>query len=540
MSEEQTPRSVVGGFAGSGRGATEGMALVGLLVTDAGRRLRLFSGIGIGVFAAGTVLSGTVASAVGRGDHSRGVMLTLCVVLLLLSIGVHAYARRREVSSRALVRTGLAYVVMAAAAMAAAETVFAARGAPEWTGVSGICVWLVLFPLIIPCLPRQALLAAMASATMLPLAYVVKIAAGGVPAPADVLVRWWGPVYFCGGLSTAAAFSIHRMARSLAAAQAKVPGAGRYELAERLADGGMGQVWRARHSALPHDVAVKLIRPVAAAEGRTEIAEELVRRFEFEARAVALLRSPHTVRLYDFGLSESGELFAVMEYLSGLDLHRLVEADGVQPPGRVIHILDQICLSLAEAHDKGLVHRDVKPANIMLCRLGRQSDVVKVLDFGLVGAINPDPGSLTGDERNSTVSGTPGYIAPELLRGAVANERSDLYALGVVAYWLLTGTRLFPREDGGEDLAAQMTLPPEDPSVRRGEPVPADLTDVVLRLVAMHPEDRPASAMALRSELSACADAGAWTEEEADRWWTCRQETLRAKDAESESETLLS
>jgi hypothetical protein len=195
------------------------MALLGLLVTDTGRRLRLLSGIGIGVFAAGVLLTLVVADAVGQPDHSRVVMRTLCGMLLVLSIGVHLIARRSAASSTVLVRTGLTYVVLAAAAMAVAETILAAQRPPSWTGVSGICVWLVLFPLIIPCLPGQALFAAMASASMLPLSYLGKIAAGGDPMPVEALVRWWGPVLFCGGLSTASAFSIHRMARSLAVAQ---------------------------------------------------------------------------------------------------------------------------------------------------------------------------------------------------------------------------------------------------------------------------------------------------------------------------------
>jgi serine/threonine-protein kinase len=517
--ETLTPESLTPGFSGSGPGATDGMALIGLLVTDAGRRLRLFSGIGIGIFAAGIPLSTLLPKALGRPAVTRDVMFGLCVVLLVFSVAVHLYARRKEVSSRALVRTGLLYVVLAAAAMAGAETILYLDRLPEWAGVSGICIWIVLFPLIIPCLPRQALGTALASASMLPLFYFVQLALGGSSAPVEVLVRWWGPVYFCAGLSIAAAVSIHRIARALAAARSEVGHSGRYELVEPLSEGGMGQVWRARHVLLPHDVAVKLIRPVAEAGGSPATAEDLVKRFRLEAHAVALLRSPHTVRLYDYGVSDSGELFAVMEFLNGYDLKRLVEEHGVLPPARVLHVLDQVCLSLAEAHEKGLVHRDVKPANVMVCRLGAQSDFVKVLDFGLVGAMGHAPESLSGQEQRSTVAGTPGYIAPEVLRGETSDHRADLYAIGVVAYWLLTGTTLFPREDGGEELVRHLTEKPEAPAARLGRDLPEDLTEIVLRLLKKHPDDRPPTALALRRELRACADAGGWTEVDADRWW---------------------
>jgi serine/threonine-protein kinase len=354
---------------------------------------------------------------------------------------------------------------------------------------------------------------------MLPLFYCAQLAFGGARLPGEVLVKWWGPVYICAGLSFAAALSIRRTAKALAAAREEVRDVGRYELVEKLSEGGMGQVWRARHRFLPHDVAVKMIRPAAEAGGSSSAAADLVRRFHLEAQAVAMLTSPNTVHLFDYGVSESGELFAVMEYLNGLDLKRLVEEHGVLPPGRVVHLLGQICLSLAEAHEKGLVHRDLKPANLMVCRLGCQSDFVKVLDFGLVGAMSHFPESLTGDEKTSTVSGTPGFIAPEVLRSGAASERSDLYSLGVVAYWLLTGTTLFPRDDGGEEIGRHLTDVPEDPGKRRGAPVPADLTAIVLRLLEKDPARRPASALELRREVRAVGAAGTWTEEEAKRWW---------------------
>jgi serine/threonine-protein kinase len=237
-----------------------------------------------------------------------------------------------------------------------------------------------------------------------------------------------------------------------------------------------------------------------------------------EAHAIAQLRSPNTVRLFDYGVGDDGELFAVMEFLNGFDLHTLVERFGVLPPARVIPLLDQVCLSLAEAHDKGLVHRDVKPANLMLCQLGCQSDLVKVLDFGLVGSFGQPTEARSGAE-GEPISGTPGYIAPEVLRGARADARSDMYAVGAVAYWLLTGTTLFPRDGGGEDIGRHLTDSAVDPAVRRGEALPQDLTSLVLRLVSRNPDDRPQSVQELRRALRACASSEAWTEDDANSWW---------------------
>jgi len=495
------------------------MALIGLLATDAGRRLRVFSALGMGIFAAGAVLASVVPPALGGGDEAGPVLRTLCLALFALSLLIHLFARRSGASPAAVVRVGLLYVVVASGAMAMTESLLAGGGTSEWRGVSGIGIWIVLFPLIIPCLPRQALAVSLASAAMLPLCYGVQRSFGGQPLPGALLVKWWAPVFFCAGLSFVAALSVHRLARALAEARAAARKAGRYELVERVGEGGMGQVWRARHALLPHDVAVKIIRPAGGAAARPEEAQEIAHRFRREAEAVALLSSQSTVRLFDYGVDEEGELFAVMEYLRGYDLQRLVEEYGVLPPERVIHLLDQICLSLAEAHAVGLVHRDIKPANLMVCRLGQISDVVKVLDFGLVGAIEPDAAVLTGAGQESTVAGTPGFVAPEILRGGVGDVRGDLFALGVVGYWLLTGTTLFPRDDGSEDIARYFMDEPEPPAQRLGRALPEDLSRLILACVARDPAERPSSALALRHALQALEGAGMWREADADAWW---------------------
>src|SRR5499426_1171239 len=215
---------------------------------------------------------------------------------------------------------------------------------------------------------------------------------------------------------------------------------GSYRLVNQLASGGMGEIWLARHRLLVRPAAVKLIRhDVAPGDAR----EQFVRRFEREAHVTAGLRSPHTVQLYDFGVTESGSFYYVMEYLDGLDLHRVVKLFGPQPPERVIMLLRQACRSLAEAHERGLVHRDIKPANLFVTRLGTEFDYLKVLDFGVVKEQQSSQ-DATMLSNQGMVQGTPAFMPPEIVMGeARIDGRADLYSLACTAYWVLTGTPVF-------------------------------------------------------------------------------------------------
>jgi serine/threonine-protein kinase len=279
-------------------------------------------------------------------------------------------------------------------------------------------------------------------------------------------------------------------------------------------------VWRAHHRLLPRQAAVKFVRPSDDQRSDPAMVQDLARRFEREAKAIALLRSPHTIQLYDFGLSPEGDLFYAMELLDGYDLETLVTRFGPLPEARACRIIEQICLSLGEAHRAGLVHRDVKPGNIMLCRLGEDLDVVKVLDFGLVGTAHgaaAAPGSAHGV---TGFAGTPGYIAPELIFGqAAATAASDLYGVGAVAYWLLTGTTVFPGADGNEDLVAHSMDAPQPPGTRLGRPIEPRLEALVLSCLAKRPQDRPAGAMALRERLRLLGLAQSWDDQQAQAWW---------------------
>ena len=320
---------------------------------------------------------------------------------------------------------------------------------------------------------------------------------------------------------------------------------GQYILEEKIGGGGMGEVWRARHRLLIRPAAIKLIRPQVSGD-----AELLLRRFEREARATAALKSPHTVQLYDFGATEDGRLYYVMELLDGLDLDSLVRQYGPQPPERVVHILRQVCSSLQDAHANGLVHRDIKPANVVISRAGTTFDFAKVLDFGLVkletagqrgsGATAQRGGGAAGQSLAAGgIAGTPAFIAPEVVLGvADTNNRVDLYALGCVGYWMLTGKLVFDGRNVVEVMFHHAHTAPPGPSTRSELPIPAALEDIVMECLEKDPARRPSSAEAVSTRLDSVSLESPWTVERAERWWAMHR-PLPA-DARRVAEVLLS
>jgi serine/threonine-protein kinase len=266
----------------------------------------------------------------------------------------------------------------------------------------------------------------------------------------------------------------------------------------------MGEVYLAHHRMLARPAAIKLIRPEALAGENGAKAQLAAARFRREAEAAAQLKSPHTVQLYDFGTTDEGRLYLVMELLEGITLEQLVRAEGPLPSARVIHILRQVCASLEEAHDAGMIHRDIKPANIHLGRVGREGDFVKVLDFGLVKSV----GGASGEDSLASIAGlaigTPAYMAPEMVSGdAELDGRTDLYSLGCVAYYLLTGELVFTGETAIQTALLHVSQPPVPPSQRTGNPIPAELERLVLACLAKQPADRPQSASELNAALAA-------------------------------------
>ena len=293
---------------------------------------------------------------------------------------------------------------------------------------------------------------------------------------------------------------------------------GQYTLEEKIGEGGMGSVYRATHALLRRPAAIKLLSKQNAS------AQDLAR-FEREVQLTSQLSHPNTISIFDYGHSADGVFYYVMEYLDGLDLQRLVTAEGPLQPARAIHILAQVCGSLGESHALGLIHRDIKPANIVLTERIDEPDIVKVVDFGLVKTQEKDE----GDSRVGAIMGTPMYLAPEaILDPATIDARTDIYAIGAVAYFLLAGRNAFEAETVIGILGKHLMTEPEAPSVQLGKPLPSDLERIVLQCLAKDRAARPASVSALAAALLACKDAPRYDRVAATSWWQQRGAKLRA------------
>jgi hypothetical protein len=386
----------------------------------------------------------------------------------------------------------------------------------QWSFVT---VPVLAFGALVPATARKAFPTLLGAAAMDPLAFYL-LARGTFPPVAQVVFLVATPLI---GALVAAGISavVFQLSEHVAAAR-KI---GSYRLVERLGVGGMAEVWRADHRMLARPAAVKVIRRQVLVGHGPEDAGRLVRLFAREARTTASLSSPHTIQIYDFGITPDGAFYYVMELLDGIDLQTLVERYGPQPPERVAALLRQVCHSLDEAHGRNFVHRDVKPANLFACHYGNDFDFVKVLDFGLVLDRAPTPEELE-DERHSV--GTPAVMAPEMARfQAPVDARADLYAVGCVAYWLLTGKRVFDAATRHDMTIMHAHQRPLAPSRRLGTPVHAGLEAIIMRCLEKNPNRRPQSAAELAEALEALEFERPWSRERARLWWGTHEPTRR-------------
>ncbi len=388
---------------------------------------------------------------------------------------------------------------------------------PSWDFL-WMCVFIILFPLIVLApVWLHALVATTCAFAFLvwnQIFAAIGLASLELPQVLDLTFH----ALLCAGIAMIASSALNRLGKVLAIARDEAREMGSYQLIERLGRGGMGEVWRGQHRMLARPAAIKLIKPNAF-PGEVE---EIIKRFEREAKATAQLSSAHTVSLYDFGHTDNGEFYYVMELLDGMDLETMVKRFGALPPERVAYLFRQICASLAEAHRAGMIHRDIKPANIFVCRNGVNRDFVKVLDFGLVMHHQPqDAEQAIRLTQRGMVNGTPEYMSPEhIMDSDTIDHRSDIYSLGCVAYWCLTADTVFQASDTGKMLRKHIEEPPlpldQHPSSLG---IPTQLSDLVMRCLHKDPGQRPQSCLELANLLTQIRTEEPWTQARAIAWW---------------------
>ena len=451
----------------------------------------------------------------------RAVSWVPGMVSIAVAVSVALAIRMARLRPAAMTALTLVFEVVGSYGIAAAEFIQPAglvAGSP-WVGLSWVAVWMLMLNVVVPTKPRYAVIAALASVTSVPAMVTLSISLFPPASPPDgveIFFRFAFPYLLVAIMAYVGARVVYNLGTEVTRAREL----GSYRLEDRLGEGGMGEVWKASHRLLARPAAIKLIRSSVAGNGIGR-SDDMRRRFEREAQVIAQLRSPHTVTLFDFGVSEEGGFYYVMELLDGVDIDTLIRRFGPLPAERVVHILRQMCHSLSEAESRGLVHRDIKPANIFLCRYGEDYDFVKVLDFGIAKVAHEELSEAqTAMTMPNVVHGTPAFIAPEQALGGVdVDTRADIYSTGCVAYWLLTGQLVFTADTPMRLMLAHAHAPPESPSTRTERPIPPDLDALVLSCLAKDRERRPASPGDLLKRLEAIALQQPWTAARAREWW---------------------
>jgi len=489
------------------------------LLRQASRRLQVMALVAAALWVIGPTLRHVALHVMHPGDSRWDRFLPfdrVAAVSCAVSFVLYWFLRRRDRDPQLVVDLGLGFTVACAFALGLLVHWGPLFGTPVAVAptITFIGPFMLMFAAVVPVPPWKMLAAGFVAAAMDPLGMVIWKAAGvfHFGAMSDLLLMHYPNLLMLG-----MAVVISRVVTGLGQQVSRERELGSYRLGELLGSGGMGEVYRATHRMLARPAAIKLIRPEVLASSDDAAAQLAMTRFKREAEAAARLRSPHTVELYDFGVAEDGTLYAVMELLEGMTLQELVREHGPLPAARVVHIVRQVCDSLEEAHASGLVHRDIKPANIHLGQLGLRHDFVKVLDFGLVkSVIEREPGLAT---EIGLTPGTPAYMAPEATGAERVDARADIYAVGCVAYHLLTGRLVFEGSSGLQVMARHLQEAPVPPSRRTEQLVPTELDQLILACLAKEPADRPQTATAVAAALEAI-QAGSWNSQDATEWWS--------------------
>ena len=442
--------------------------------------------------------------------------IRLCLLgIFFMAAAFFAVQRNGWVKKQTLLDLGIVFQVYVAFAISMMETSLPWKD-EVIMGHSAVAIWLSICGLVLPNSPLKAGIAALLSAASWPAAYFFNLYLYNLdPLPLNRFAVWIFPNF----VMAIWMFILNKRMFQMQLKEVKAEELGSYQLDYLIGKGGMGEVWRARHKMLARDAAIKLIRADVLAGVNARQENVMRKRFEREARATASLRSPHTVALFDFGRTKDHTFYYVMELLDGIDLQSMVERYGPLQPGRVINILIEIAESLEEAHRAGLVHRDIKPRNLILAKMGMQYDFTKVLDFGLVKTnMVQDASIMTLD---GVATGTPAYLPPEIALGeSKIDGRADLYSLGCVAHYLLTGQLVFAESTPTALALAHVQKPVVPLSERTELPIPPALEMIVMQLLEKKAENRPKSAQELQRRLRAIApEVQAFTQDDASAWW---------------------
>jgi serine/threonine-protein kinase len=486
------------------------------------RRIAIVSLLGVCAYA--TFLGLELSGFVGGVSLERRIDLAHDAAGLALCATLLSVALSSPLADRTVFVLSLAFEILLVSLISIAIPWASFVRTAHVSGLTWASVVIILFPLLVPTRPLTTLVVSSLGALAMPGGLWLLSARGLITAHAP---EYWSSCVtgaVVTGFATVCANTLHGARQQLAAART----IGSYELLERLGQGGMGEVWKARHQLLARPAVIKRILP-AALQAPLEERDAAIERFTREAQVTASLRSPHTVELFDFGASADGTLYYAMELLEGLNAEHFVYQFGALAPRRAVHWLRQMCHSLGEAHSRGLVHRDIKPANLFICRYGRDADFVKVLDFGLTRPVGP-PGEA-GLTAPGMRLGTPGYMAPEQVYGLPSDARTDLYALGCVGYWLLAGEKPFDAKSGAELMRMHVQATPPSLATAARPEVSPRLEAVILSCLAKDPADRPASADALGEALEQTVDATPWSAEDARAWWEVHLPEMGGKPA---------
>jgi serine/threonine-protein kinase len=469
--------------------------------------------LGLGFYVAMSVVETAFTGLGGFIEHLSDASYVVLLVATVLAGLLWQLVRKRPLSPGVLAALDAASMAMLAQLMALIGGVHLVRLIGLMHATLGIVTVLCIRAVVLPSTGRRTAIvsgfASLGAVIVMSAAVLLREAEPDVvrqasPLVSLIIMALW--LTAASAIATVASRVIYGLRQEAKVARR----IGQYVLTSKLGEGGMGVVYKATHAMLRRETAIKLLPP-------SKLAPEAIARFEREVCQTARLTHPNTVAVFDYGRTPEGVFYYAMEYLDGLDLDALVQGGGPLPAGRVIHILQQVCASLAEAHSIGLVHRDIKPSNVVLAERGGVPDVVKVLDFGLVKDLaGPDEANLTAAHM---ITGTPLFVSPEaVVAPDGVGPASDLYAVAAVGYYLLTATHVFTGKTAMAICMAHAHEAPQPPS-SRGVSVPPELEALILQGLSKHAHERPASARAMRAALLACSGARPWTEHDAAAWW---------------------